>query len=373
MNKKSNELIWSVIGGGNGGQALAGHLALQGCTVRLYDIIEEKIEVINKQGGIFIDGVMEGFGQLEFATSNIKKAVEGADVLVITTPANAHKILAKECAPLLVDGQKIILHPGSTFGVLEFKNVLDNEGCTADIILGETYSLLYAARSKEYGKASILGIKKSLGIAAFPATKTNELMEVVKDPLPMIVPMKNVLETSLMNVNAVVHPGPTLLNTSRIDSKEDWLYYVDGYTPGIGDFVDRYDQERIRIGKVLSLELDTMVDVYKNMYPNIVGNNIAEVVNNNPAYAEVTGQKSLDTRYLWEDIPFGVIPLVSLGKMLGVDVGMMETVCNLGEYLLDRDLTSNARTVENLGIDGLSAEDLVEYVETGFKPVPVYN
>lgn len=368
MNNKSKELVWSVIGGGNGGQALAGHLALHGYTVRLYDIFEEKIDVINKQGGIHVDGVMEGFGKLEFATSDIEKAVKGSDVLVITTPANAHSILAKQCAPLLVDGQKVILHPGSTFGALEFRNVLDIEGCTADIILGETYSLLYTTRSKAFGYASILGLKTSLGLAAFPANRTEELMEIVREPLPMIIPMNNVLETSLMNVNAVVHPGPTLLNSSRIDSQEDWLYYVDGYTPAIGNFVDRYDQERIRIGNELGLKLETMVEVYKNMYPNITGNNICEVVNNNPSYAEVSGQKSLDTRYLWEDIPYGVLPLVSLGKMLSVDVGMMETVCNLGEYMLNRDLSSHARTVESLGIDGLTANELVEYVETGLKP-----
>lgn len=373
MNSKSKELTWSIIGGGNGGQALAGHLALQGYTVRLYDIFEEKIEVINKQGGIFIDGVIEGFGKLQFATSNIEKAIKGADILIITTPAYAHKILAKQCAPILKDGQKIILHPGSTFGALEFRNVLDAEDCTADIILGETYSLLYTARSRAYGKASILGIKKTLGLAAFPAYKTNELMKVVKEPLPMIVPMKNILETSLMNVNAIVHPGPTLLNASRIDAGEDWLYYIDGYTPSIGNFVDRYDEVRIRIGKALGLNLQSMIDVYKNMYENITGNNICEVVNNNPAYAEVTGQKSLNTRYLLEDIPFGVMPLVSLGKMLGVNVDMMETVSKLAEYVLNTDLASKARTVENLGIAGLSPKQLIEYVETGLKPKTTFE
>ena len=34
----NRKLTWAVIGGGNGGQSLSGHLALMDFTVRLYDI-----------------------------------------------------------------------------------------------------------------------------------------------------------------------------------------------------------------------------------------------------------------------------------------------------------------------------------------------
>ena len=35
----------------------------------------------------------------------------------------------------------------------------------------------------------------------------------------------------IYSANAMMHPAPTLLNTSLIESGRDWLYYRDGITP----------------------------------------------------------------------------------------------------------------------------------------------
>ena len=54
---------WAIVGGGNGGQAMAGHLALMDFNVKLYDIIPEKVQAINKNGGINVEGVVQGLGK----------------------------------------------------------------------------------------------------------------------------------------------------------------------------------------------------------------------------------------------------------------------------------------------------------------------
>ena len=242
-----------------------------------------------------------------------------------------------------------------------------DEGCTADITLAETYTLMYAARSSEFGRSSILGLKKDMGLAALPATRTEEVLAILNDPFPFLTPEKNVLATSLKNVNPVVHPIPYLLNTSRIDSQEDFLFYHDGYTPAIGDLVEREDQERIALGSALGLDLKPMREIYYDMYNGISGTSLYEIVKNNPAYAKVQGQKTIESRYLLEDIPFSLYPWVSLGKHLGVDLRIMECVVNLAELLLNKDLTSEARTVESLGLAEMSKEEILDYVETGSK------
>ncbi len=115
---------WAVIGGGNGGQSLSGHLAIMGFPVRLYDIIPETIEAINTQGGVEVDGAVEGFGKLELATMNLAEAIDGADIIMVVAPALAHRKIAKECVPHLQDGQVVFIHPGATGGALEFSKVL---------------------------------------------------------------------------------------------------------------------------------------------------------------------------------------------------------------------------------------------------------
>ena len=128
---------WSIIGGGNGGQSLAGHLALMGFAVRLYDIFPDTIEAIRSRGGIEVDGAVQGFGKLELATTDIAEAPGGADVVMIVAPAVAHREIAANCAPHLSDGQVIFIHPGATCGALEFRKVLTDEKCETAVTIAE--------------------------------------------------------------------------------------------------------------------------------------------------------------------------------------------------------------------------------------------
>ncbi|WP_176461868.1 NAD/NADP octopine/nopaline dehydrogenase family protein [Anaeromicrobium sediminis] len=360
----AKSLKWSIIGGGNGGQAMAGHLAIMGFSVKIYDIFLDTIEEIKKQGGIKVEGVVQGFGKLELATTNITEALNGADIIAIVTPALAHKEIAKNCAPYLKDDQIVFLHPGSTFGAFEFKKVLLEEGCEANPVIADAETLLYACRCKEKGHVNILGIKNRLKVAALPSNETERVVKMLNTALPQIYPASNVMEISLENVKPMVHPAPTLLNTSMIESKHDWLYYWDGITPSIGHFVEEMDKERLNVAKALGLKVESIFEVYKRQY-DVEALTLTDVVRKTKAYAGVKGQKNLNTRYITEDIPMGLVPLVSLGRMLGVNVERMATIIELGEYLLDKDFTTTGRTVENVGLSGMTSEEIINYVQTG--------
>ncbi len=360
----SNTITWAIIGGGNGGQSLAGHLAIKGFPVRLYDIFPDTIKAINDLGGIHVDGTIEGFGRLDFATSNIADAVDSADIVMIVAPAVAHRSIARDCAPHLKDGQIVFIHPGSTGGALEFKQVLANEACAAAVTLAESNSLLYACRCSAPGRASILGVKKELTVAALPARETPQAIEKLTQAFPQLKPGKNVLETSLSNPNAVMHPAPTVLNTSLIESDREWLYYWDGITPSIGAFVEALDQERVDIARAYGLDLPPIRTWYKIAY-GVSGDNLSEVVKANAAYECVKGQHQLNTRYLLEDIPMGLVPMVAMGKAVGVETVRMENVIRIAEFLLNQDLYAGGRTMERLGVAGKTTPEILEYVDTG--------
>ena len=361
---QQERFTWTVIGGGNGGQSLSGHLALMGFPVRIYDIFPATIDAINTQGGIQVDGAVEGFGKLEMATTNLTEAIDGADIIMVVAPALAHRKIAQGCAPRLQDGQVVFIHPGATGGALEFQKVLADEGCRAKVTIAEANSLLYACRCPKPGHASIFGIKNTLMVAAFPATENERVIKMFQTAFPQMYAGKNVLETSLENLNAMVHPGPTLLNTSMIESGRDWLYYYDGITPSIGAYVEEMDKERMAIGRALGLELTSVLKWYELMY-DAKADTLSEAVKRNKAYAGVKGQKDVRTRYVLEDIPMGLVPEVSLGKMLGISVERMETIVKLGSLLLQEDFTASGRTLENLGMAGMTAQQLVKFVETG--------
>ncbi len=357
-------LKWSIIGGGNGGQSLAGHLGLMGFPVKIYDIIPETIDAIQKQKGVHVTGVVEGFGPVELATTDIGEAIHGADLVMVVAPAVAHGDIAKQSAPWLVDGQVVFIHPGATGGALEFWNILNRQGSRREVTIAESNSLIYACRSPKPGNAAIFGIKKELMAAALPSRKTGRVVEMLNTAFPQIYAGKHVLETSLSNPNAMMHPAPTLLNTSLIESKQDWLYYWDGITPSIGAFVEAMDQERLSVAQAFGLDMPSIRKWYELAY-GVAGNTLIEVVKNNPAYAEVRGQNTLLTRYVLEDIPTGLVPMAELGKLLGVEVTRMETVVKMGEFLTGKDFHESGRTLQKLGLSGMSADEIPPFLETG--------
>ena len=83
----SNELSVAVLGAGNGGHGIAGHLALKGFPVRLYNAFEEEIVPIRERGGIELEGAVVGFGRLQTVTTHIEEAIEDADVIMASLDA----------------------------------------------------------------------------------------------------------------------------------------------------------------------------------------------------------------------------------------------------------------------------------------------
>ncbi len=363
-NPATKKTSWAIIGGGNGGQSLAGHLSLMGFSVRLYDIIPETVEAIRSRGGITVNGAVEGFGPLDRVTMDMEEALEGADIVMVVAPAVAHRAIATGCTPFLADGNIVFVHPGATGGALEFRKVLDDAGCKSRVTIAEANSLLYACRSPKPGYASIFGIKKQLQVAAFPAADTVSVLDLLAQAFPQMTAANSVMETSLGNPNAMMHPAPSLLNTSMIESGREWLYYWDGITPSIGAFVEAMDRERVALAGAFGLRLPSILEWYRLAY-DAKGDTLSEAVKKNPAYAEVKGQQSLRTRYIQEDVPTGLVPMVSLGNMLGVDVSRMETIIKLAEHVLGEDLTSGGRTVTNLGLEGMTLAEIQHYLQSG--------
>ncbi len=361
MKKK---VKWAIIGGGNGGQSIAGHLSLMGYAVRLFDIFQETVDAINSQGGIHVSGAVSGFGKVDFATTEMAEALSGVDVVMVVAPATAHRSIAKNCAPCLNDGQVVIVHPGATCGALEFKHILKQEDCRADVAIAETNSLIYACRSPRPGHAKIIGVKKHLTLATLPTVENPRVLSLMQDAFPQIIGGKNVIETSLGNANAIVHPAPSLLNTSMIESAHEWLYYTEGMTPSIGAFVEALDRERVELAASFGIKMVSIREWYRVAY-GVNAASLTEAVRKNPAYEGIKGQKTLKTRYLMEDIPTGLVPMIALGKMQGIDMPRMAVVAELGQYLLNEDFFVTGRTLENLGLQNMTSETFMDFINTG--------
>ena len=246
----------AVIGAGNGGQAMAGFLALKGFGVNLWNRSGSKVNLLNKIGGIVLEGQVTGFATPNLMTSDIGEAVHGARLIMVTVPASGHRDVAAQMAPYLSDGQIIVLNPGRTGGALEFRQVLLKNNCNCDVTIVETSTFIYASRTTAEGVSHIYGIKQRVPVAALPATRTIEVLRVLRKAYPQFIPAENVLFTGFDNIGAVFHPLPVLLNAGRIESKVAYEHYRDGVTPSVARVLEALDRERLAIARAFGV-LDT--------------------------------------------------------------------------------------------------------------------
>ncbi len=90
----------TVVGAGNSGLATAAHLSKEGGhSVTLWNRSKETIELLMKSKEIHCEGgVIEGTYAIDQVTADIGVAVRDPDLILITTPANAHRGLAEAIA-----------------------------------------------------------------------------------------------------------------------------------------------------------------------------------------------------------------------------------------------------------------------------------
>lgn len=351
----------TVIGAGNGGQAIAGYLSMQNYEVALYDIVEEKINELKSLGGIFLKGRIEGFGKLGCITTDISEAVQGAEIVMVTTIANAHKAVAQSIAPYIVDGQVIILNPGRTCGALVFKQTLIEAGCKARFYLAEAQTLVYACRIVQNGTVNIIGVKDEVLLSALPARDTDYVLSCINPLYPSFMKTTNVLRTSLENIGAMFHPCVLLFNAATIERNEVFWFYRD-MTEQVAEFIEKFDTERLAVGKAYGIDLLSVKEWIKFAYKDTVGETLCERMRNNPAYHDIKSPSTIFTRQLTEDIPTGVLPIMELGKAAGVETPLLESMIHICEALLGQDLHTNGRNLKNLGLAGMNKQEILDYI-----------
>jgi len=357
----------AIIGAGHGGKAMSAELASRGFSVRLYNRTYRRIETIAQRGGIelgFWDKRTD-FGALEMVTSDIAQALDGAKLIMVVVPASGHFDIAAASAPHLQDGQIIVLHPGRTGGALEFRQVLQQQNCTADVIIAEAETFLFASRSMGPAEAHIFRRKNTVPLAALPATKTSDVLDILKDIYPQFIDGRNVLYTSLNNMGAIFHPALTLLNAGWIEYTEgEFQFYIEGVTPSIASVLECIDRERVTVAMAMGIRAQTATEWLARAY-SAQGNNLHTAIHANPGYKGINAPRSMHHRYIFEDVPCSLVPIAALGKRFGVDVRGIETLIDLACIMHGTDYRHRGRNLARLGLEGLSIEEITRMVETG--------
>jgi len=344
---------------------------LKGFDVAMFEApeFEDNIRPVIEQKGIQARGVAgEGLAELSMATTEPGKALADAEIVFVCVPAYGHRTMGELIIPHLTDEQTVLLMPGNCGGAQEFAQMLKEIGKGKQPLLAEAASCLFACRKDGPAGIWVRGLKQSMPVAAFPARQTAQVVGILKKTFPQFDAAHHVLETSLNNSNHMLHPPGLLLNLGLVElSKEDWSFFLEGLSPGVCRVMEAMDRERVEILTRLNLEPVTLLQWMLRFYGHqgVKGETMYEAVSTSPVHGPSKGPRSIENRYLTEDIPFGLVPIASIGRELGVRVQAIETLVNLACTVSERDWWSNGRTTDKMGLSGMSASQMIEYVTEG--------
>jgi len=338
----------TIIGSGNSGLAMASHLSYEGNNVTLWNRSQENISHLIKTNTIYCTGVLNEAVKINKVTSDINIALENTDVILITTPANSHKEIAEKIARTIKKESLIILNPGRTFGAIEFKKIYENINNVKQII-AETQTIIYTCRKIEEDKVNIISLKPNVLLSAIdPSMNDMIISNLPKCLYQYFTPAKSIIQTSLGNVGMILHCAPLLLNSGWTENKNStYNYYYDGITQTVGEFLEKMDNERILVSKNIGFEVESTKEWLKRTY-NVDGKNLHECIQNNSAYKTIEAPKTLFHRYILEDVPCGLVPLESLGKILGLNLFYVSLVIDLASSLLNIDFRKEGRNTDLL-------------------------
>ena len=371
----------AVVGAGNGGHAMAAHKTLDGFEVSLFELprFADHIRQVLDAGQITVEwpGQRKETVKIHQVTTDIAAALKGAEIVFVVTPAFGHQTMAETCAPYVEDGQIICLTPGSG-GSLEFARIFKEQGVNKNVMLCESCTLPYGARLAGPGHVLIHIEAVTLPTGVFPASCTDEAIAKLQEVYPTIVPTTNVLEAAINNPNPIVHPAATLLSVTRIEySGGEFYLYREGMTPAVARVYEALERERLAILDRLGLKFHHYAGLDAQGYN--LGETLEEchdrILNTSmdaafgagsiEAGIKMKGPLSMQDRYVTEDVPYGLVLLATLGRLLDIPTPICDAIINLCGAINRVDYWAEGRGVDKLGLGGMSAEQIEAFLQTG--------
>lgn len=355
-----------ILGGGNTAFAVAANLTHKGHEVTLWEIpsFEHTLEPIRDLQQIRLLGVAEtGPARIHRLTTDISQALEASDLVLVVVPSYAHEPFIEACTPHITSNHTVVLMPGNLGSLAWARSLRDSGGALPT--LAEVDTAPYVCRKTEPDTATIWGVVTGLGLGVLPSDRTEAVRGRLDRLFPGVQTYPDVAACGLSAMNPVVHPAGLLLNAGRIErSRGEFYFYDEGITETVSKVIMKVDDERRAVGAAVGYELLPANEAF-----HVAGfgpkGDLWATINGSRMLTTLKAPGSLDTRWLTEDIPFGLATWSSIGSQYGVETPTIDAFVDIGSIVVGFDGWKAARDVEALGIKNLNRDQLSAYLRSG--------
>lgn len=348
----------AMLGAGNAGCAVSADLTMHGHEVTLiktsHSMHDDNFNFLLENNGKM---TLDEFGDIKSA--NIHKLsrdiadIKDAEIVIIYIQTRFHEQLIERVAPYLQDGQILLINPGYLSTAYVLKHCAGK-----DIIIAEAESSFIDGRIMEPGlfRVGFRNVRNPIGI--YPSSRREEAIAKLDQLGERFVYLDSVVEIALHNPNLIVHTVGSIMSIPRIEkSKGDFCMYHEAYTrdnPATWRILEALDKEKMDVLEKLGFERLSYVEACK------FRNSLDEEIDAKEVfldYAEMPtrakGPVVVDSRYISEDVPQGLVMLEALGKALGVETPIASGLIAIASAALGRDLRAEGRTPERLGMENI--------------------
>lgn len=341
----------SVLGAGNGGTAVAAELSLRGHYVNLiktsHAMHDDNFNYIIQQDGKvnLIENGKKITARIDNITRDISQ-ISDSEIIIIYIQTNYHENLIKRIKPYLCDGQILLINPGYLSTAYVIKHCDD-----VDITVCEAQSSFVDCRITQPGtiKIGFRNVRNPIGI--YPKSKTNYSKEKLNQLGYPFVYLPSVIEAALHNPNLIVHTVGAIMSIPRIEkTKGDYCMYHEVFTPSVWKILESLDKEKMNVMEKLGCKRISYVEACKFRNTLDDKRNAKDVFfwyAGMPTRAK--GPTVVDSRYITEDVPQGLVLLETLGYKLKVKTPICTSLINMASAALGRNFRSEGRSIERLG------------------------
>lgn len=314
------------------------------------------------EGPLVATGAIEASFEPRVA-EGAEQLVAQNDALVICVPGYGHKAVLDAIAPHIRDGQHVIISSHASLGAVYLMQLLAARGVSAPITAWGTTAV--TGRRGEGASVKVNTVRAKVDLCTVPETRSDCARAVCTRLFgDVFVPRDGLLAISLSNLNPQNHLGIALGNITRMERGETWSQ-GQNVTPKVGALLEALDLERLAIAEALGLKTKTIFEHFHLSFHVPIAS-ISEM--NQQMHAQGnggTGPATADSRYVTEDVPYGLQLTAVLGRLVGRAAPLHEAGITMFSAMYGRDFAAENDILNALDLDRFSLDDLKQAARTG--------
>ncbi|WP_161988325.1 NAD/NADP-dependent octopine/nopaline dehydrogenase family protein [Elioraea sp. Yellowstone] len=341
----------AILGAGAIALGSAALAASRGHAVTVWSPSGRGTEALRARGGrLAAAGEVRGEFPVGLA-AQVGEAVAGAEAVLVAVPANGHRAVMEAAAPHLASGQTVLVSAAASLSPLHLHRLLGRRGVAATIA-GFGTTALTGRRGADGASVAVATLRGACDVAAVRHAETEAALAIATELWgERFVPADSLLAAALANVNPIAHLAMALCNLSRIEHREVWPQY-HCTTPAVARLILALDGERQALAAACGVRIPTAEAFFRRSYaldaPDLAGM-MAEL---HARRGGPPGPTTIETRYVLEDVPFGLVFYLALAGEVGLAMPVTEGAVRLASAAWGRELAAMNDLLPVLAAEG---------------------